>query len=239
MAHVFKYVSIYEEMLNRNIQLLKTTGNSYDSFWKWNDQKKCLAVVAKGRWKINTRNLTKVLGMLEVNFPDMFIRPILHHTFMVVRPWCHTGYSDMNNGDLRILLDDLSRSGAQKYSISFNKLIPVSTGLVMVGTPSHDINQWRCTFRELSKERDINLGELYNLDIAHSSLFRWVSPLTENQMLKFLNMVTKLNLEFNDFATFEVEGFDIVNASWLLEEPDVKVLAIMSLPGGAKTKTDL
>lgn len=60
-------------------------------------------------------------------------------------------------------------------TIRFVGVIAVSTGLLMVGIPSLDINSARDTLRQRLEEKNLPLLEPFVNDIVHSTLFRVVS----------------------------------------------------------------
>lgn len=229
LSHASKYTGIYEEMINRNVALIECNGNAYCSRG-WSDGRRCIAAIARGKWTINHCALQRLLSMIDFSIPDSFVRPYLHHTFLVVRPWQTCNYTQLRHSkELYEIVNDMRSSGLTAYTIKFTQLIPVTTGLLMVGHPSHDINEWRDKFREKCIQKGINTGELYHLDIAHASLFRWKRKLTPFEIKKFIDLTESMNKCYNTFAQLNITGIDIVNASWLLEERDVEVYASFSL----------
>ncbi len=207
------YENIYNEMYQRNMKNFLEHGTR---FTDWNDGKRCMAIVAAGEWVIQPflqHFLTE---------SDVYVNPVLHHTFLVVRPWVENDY--VSDGSLSDLIIDIRECGLSRYTIYFDRLILTPTGLLMVGQPNKDINKWRDKLRDLQQDRGVTSGELYYNNIAHATIFRWTKELSPRQRFRVASIVEKINKNKSYFATFNVFGYEVMNASWLLKEPSVSSL---------------
>jgi hypothetical protein len=211
---------IYNKMMERNVSILLQSSNTFAS---WMDDKRCVALVARGTWTINQHVFVKLLRSLDECATESFVRPILHHTFLMIKPWKEGNYTkqDVNIAEIS---RKLKQCGVSKYAIKFDSLIPVTTGLVMVGCPDQDINKWRDDVRSRG-----DMQEAYYLDIAHASILRWTRRLSGSELDAFLRIIDRFNKEYTMFAQLEVNSLDVVNASWLLRETDVEVFGNIKL----------
>jgi len=219
------YDTIYTEMAQRNIKAFLESGNIYDANTYWRNRQHCMAIVAKGEWWLHP---CLYQFMTET---DTYVNPVLHHTFLVVRPWREQEYTIEGDKDgFPELIQDIRECGLQKYVVFFDRLILTPTSLLMVGRPTRHINAWRDKLRQFQKDRGIISGELYYNNIAHATLLRWTKELTPRQRFKIASLVERINRENNRLATLHVFGYDIMNASWLLKEATAKSLYSEYLP---------
>ena len=120
-------------------------------------------------------------------------------------------------------------------TIEFIGVIAVSTGLLMVGIPSIDINDARDNVRNNLKKNDVPLLEPFINDIVHSTLFRVVSTddsdNNEEQDIEAIVDQNELSQELLDISrTYEtvslgkvsLSKFQIGPASWRMLASEIK-----------------
>jgi len=187
----------------------------------WNAGMHCLAIVSKGSWHMNWKAFEEINIMEEKT-----VSPLLHHTFLVVRPWISESYTWEKLGwgqKVTDLIDDIESSGIKSYSIVFHKLVFTRHGILMIGTPDKDVNRWRDNVRCKQVQRGVISGEVYYNNIFHATLLRWSKELTPQEILMVARMIDRLNKKYDFFARIDVYGYQIVNATWLLKEDTVEV----------------
>mmetsp|Transcript_48130 Transcript_48130/g.58050 ORF Transcript_48130/g.58050 Transcript_48130/m.58050 type:complete len:368 (+) Transcript_48130:83-1186(+) len=115
-------------------------------------------------------------------------------------------------------------------SISFIGVVVVSTGLLMVGVPSLDVNAARDTVRERLHEGNLPLLEPFVNDIVHSTLFRVVENSTdevagnensEAEMLHEELIQIAKDYENVHLGTVTLNSFQIGPASWRMLQSEI------------------
>lgn len=208
---------IYENMYQTNMDYLSKSLFVADPLLKepYKDSRRCYALVTEGEWTFHPgwSNVSQSLNTLD---KTAWIIPQLHHTFLTLTP---DGYSTK---DFTNLQKDLNTYLPKGYTVTFDRIIPVKTGMVICGTPSIDINSVRDELRKyVEKER-------YYCDIAHATLFRATEQnmdLVEQQA--FINHWVSLGP--SPFATFVVKKINIVRASWCMYEGTYDFLALKKI----------
>ncbi len=213
---------IYQEMWDRNVNDLETYGNLYHS--SWDITKRCVALVAKGNWQINTIDLSKILGDIEIGVVDSFVEPRLHHTFFVVNDFSED--SEVSSEESDEILNFVSKLNIPKYQIIFDKLIPVKTGICLVGHVKED--EVLNSAREKLRSR-YGYGERYKLDIFHATIVRWTRHLTTREIDYIIELCRVSNEQNCLLATLEVTELQLLKASWLLQEPELCCLGSVDL----------
>jgi hypothetical protein len=212
---------IYSEMMARNTGFYSHSGSGGGGGVGWDpllktpseDARRCIALVAAGTID-TTPEYAALLSDMPVS-PSSYASPVFHHTFLVAAPWSsepgtYAGWG--NTGAVETLLSDVPA-----YSLTFDRVIPVKTGIVVCGEPSEPINEHRDRLRAAGF-----CGESYTLDIAHASLCRWTEPLTSGTCADLMDYVqTRPRVPY---AHMDVTHIDIVEASWLMRPQDIRYI---------------
>lgn len=186
-------------MLTRNKAYLKHTPFEHDTNLGQFDSRHCVAIVAKGTWTFNRDwNLVDTL-CTELLDTGKWVQPHLHHTFLVLRGW----------GSAVPFDQDIKLHPIPKYSVTFDRIIPVKTGITLCGIPSIDINAVRDDIRT-----NYYVDENCKLDIAHATLLRAKHAVSQQETDKIVHMCE--NIAHGEFARLDIESFDFVVADRLL-----------------------
>lgn len=102
-------------------------------------------------------------------------------------------------------------------------VIAVSTGLLMIGVPSIDINETRDVVRSRLKQQNLPLMEPFVNDIVHSTLFR-VAGDSKDIPSDLHHRILKLAEEYKDVSlgTAVLSKFQIGPASWRLLKNEIE-----------------
>lgn len=102
-------------------------------------------------------------------------------------------------------------------------VIAVSTGLLMIGVPSLDINETRDVVRSRLKQQNLPLMEPFVNDIVHSTLFR-VAGDSKDIPSDLHHRILKLAEEYKDVSlgTAVLSKFQIGPASWRLLKNEIE-----------------
>lgn len=187
-----------------------------------NDDRRCVAVVAEGIWKPMT-DWEKLDDVLRNTLQDpQWLSPSLHHTFLCLRPWVNgRGSYDHENWDE--VKRELQKELAGGYVVSFDRIIPVKTGITLCGTPDRDVNRVRQTVRD----KGYVVGERYLLDIFHMTLLRNVAPLGLDAQACTLERWN--DLAKGQFLQLHVKRLHICESSWLMRKKEFKIYATIPL----------
>ncbi len=210
--------TIYSDMVRRNYALLSASTFVADPLLLEpdSDPRRCIALVARGVWSDGP----DPIPALDVQ--GYFVEPKPHHTFLVCRGW---GGSISEPDAERIL--GLASKVVPRYSIHFDRIIPVATGIALCGTPSIDLNKARDTVRSFG----LTEREPYHLDIAHTTLWRCVSSPPEKVKDSILSTLAEQG-EGKVYRTLQVTHLDLLEASWTLQPNTYRRLGQVTLwPG--------
>eukprot|EP00586_Coscinodiscus_wailesii_P015751 CAMPEP_0172502264 /NCGR_PEP_ID=MMETSP1066-20121228/158302_1 /TAXON_ID=671091 /ORGANISM="Coscinodiscus wailesii, Strain CCMP2513" /LENGTH=423 /DNA_ID=CAMNT_0013277457 /DNA_START=184 /DNA_END=1455 /DNA_ORIENTATION=- len=238
---------IYSEMRTRQRNaILKAGSMRSDPFFslsqsRRDDDRRCLAissVIDEGvdcHWTDAYRRLEKSIkaefsGLLfsQKVDGDAGVWGQLHWTLMQL-----VGFPDYDVGEeeryrseeyLDCIRDSLNIGGMDcAITIKYIGVIVVSTGLLMVGVPSLDINEARDTLRDKLRERGFLLKEPFLNDIVHSTLFRVTDDKSCDQADLHLRLL-ELAKEFENvhLGTVTLKKFQVGPASWRMLRSEVK-----------------
>jgi hypothetical protein len=198
---------IYSEMMQRNVDWLRCNAAVVDPMLitPEQDDRRCIALIARDEISIQ-QDFT--------HMQQYGMRPKLHHTVLVLSGW--TTKDKLVIPDLTELQQIIKE--IPSYTVVFDRLIPVKTGLVMCGTASIDVNAIRDKLRAVGYEK----GALYKNDIIHSTLLRWTTQLTEKEQSDWLSTV--LSHSNSVYAELRVTRLDVVCASWTMQEGTYEVI---------------
>lgn len=187
------------------------------------DTRRCIAVVAEGTWH-KGKDWAKIEALLAHFLSTAhWVSPSLHHTFICLRPWgTKGGFDDCVNADVA---EELQKELKGGYEVSFDRVIPVKTGVVLCGTPSVDINR----IRTLLRDKGYVQGERYLLDICHVTLLRNVATVTHEQQAQLLSDLKRMTGGRGDFLRLAVDSMHICESSWCMRENEYKIYASLSL----------
>jgi hypothetical protein len=194
------------------------------------DYRRCIALVADGDWEFSDKFKKTISYLFDDLDPDCYVTPRLHHTFLVARPLeCispdseyHLSYNDKKR------LEEAIREYVKQYTVVFDKLIPVGSGVLFAG--GDDVLDEVNLMRECFRSSDLIYGERYRMNIIHFTYLRWKKrgPWQEEMLGKIEAIQSSLE-EGEFFAKLTVTKISIVEASWLLRPQECKVLSIVDL----------
>jgi hypothetical protein len=233
------YSRIYSEMKSRNQKLLEEKGPQYDPLLNSIDYRRCLAIYSFGQFDMNSTFYHFIDKVFKL-FPEQDVytinahndprfhnndKPRLHHTFLQLVTFSESQHIDSYLKHIDFFENLIS--SIPIYEIYFYKLILVPTGLLMVGIPTVDLNQHRDRIRKAMLEHGVPIMEPYKNDIVHSTLFRFPSAPSEEQLKKLKKLVDLYSDTFFGKAT--IDQLSISRCSWKmapreLENEIVKVV---------------
>lgn len=211
------------EMLARNLAWLRSNAFAPDPLLAEPeaDPRRCLALVADGEWRFHeawSRIEDNLDGFMEDE--TRWMRPALHHTFLRVSPWGERGMAD--GVEVLSRLNDAGRF-PPRYTISFDRLCPVSTGILMLGTSDTDVNAYRDGIRALG----LGDQDSRKCDIMHATLFRNTCHIAHEEQHALLDYLVSLGKEA--YATLRVTHLHLVEASWTLAGGSFDILKSWAL----------
>lgn len=207
---------IYDEMYQRNTKWLETNDPIYDPCLLPDkiDTRRCIAIVCDGNMTVSPELNVEMNRLTQSLLSECeFIIPKLHHTFLVAREWTTHDYPTMDWTELKSFFTD----NLPSYSISFQRLIPVKTGILLAGYPTIDVN----SIRDKLRATGLVSGELYNNNIIHMTLFRWTNKFSDVQKRKLLDWCS--SCQQKEYASLTVEKLHITNASWCMREGEYQI----------------
>lgn len=239
-----KYEQIYEEMMARNVEFLNHHPFIHDDqLGSIDDLRRCVAMVMDGTyhyskaWNGLQDALKSILGDRDGDGDECeYESPTIHSTFQVLRGWkieLGNGNGDEDrHGDgyghgenwRRLATFIQQQNLIEKFTITYNRIIPVKTGLVLCGYPSFDINSVRNLLRREGFVKD----EPYLLDICHISLIRFTKPITSEKQKDLLAWIQTIPKE--TYIKLYVDKCFIYKASWLMRPCEIKLLYTIPLP---------
>lgn len=223
------YEPILDKMMESNTAWLAENGFIADPklLNPSSDTRRCIALVAQGDMYLHHALKTLLLELHDKCPHTHYISPKMHHTFMIIRGWRHELYSDAEikqdtYTEWPALVNDI-QTMLPSYKVTFDRAVPVKTGIVLCGKPSIDVN----SVRELLREKGYVQGEPYNLDICHMSLLRWTSELPRPIQDSILHWI--VGIPCTPYITLQVHTLDLIHATWTMYDEDVDVLCSIPL----------
>lgn len=224
---------IYNEMITRNRTYLKNNSFSYDSLILdgVNDKRRCLAIIAEGEWTFSPRyreivkDIVNICGNGDFCNSKIAIEPRTHHTFLTLKPFAIGGNFLIDKTYLKKVVKALKDMSIKPYEVCFDKIVPVSTGITVVGGDS--ILDWMNERREELRKLELVTEDRYKMDILHFTSLRWggfISDVKKKQVLDYIDSIIPQPL-----AKVRVSRLNIVEASWLCRPEECKVLTIIDL----------
>lgn len=226
--------SIYNELIQRNELEIKSNGFGFDPLLlKENDERRCLAI-----YNNDTMMRYSALDELRHFCCDKFPQDVtfgcdgreendnallghLHHTFMQVVSFSQAHLVDIYN--VKKIVSVLRDLNIPRYSVTFNMLAVVKSGLIMLGIPSIDVNRYREEFRETMSVLGLPMLEPYKNDIVHSTLFRWSHEPTCEETNRLFEIVQKYNQSDKEpLAFLKVDSFTVSKASWKMKPRELR-----------------
>lgn len=222
------YKPIYDEMRERNQDLIIQNGTKYDEVLSSSDkdERVGLALFATTEFHLNN-NFENMLAETKTVFDSQIIyqqtedtqrnHGFLHFTFIQfigVDPLIKT----ITKKKLEEYKGVLSRviQTIKPFSIQYQGLIALATGLVMYGYPSVDINIYREQIRQKIVESKLPFKEPFKIDIAHSTFVRFCQPEDKDKLLEFASKYQSI-----DLGKVNITGFYLGNGSWRMRPDEV------------------
>lgn len=210
--------AIYNEMYIRNTNWLQNNPVIADPLLldPESDRRRCIALVARHKVEfVDTKELQPICEPLS----QYWISPVRHHTFIVLRGWSEDEFPKEDWTLVKkIISDNLS-----PYEITFDRVIPVKTGLTLCGRTTMDVNNIRDQIRDAGYETFV----LYKCDIIHTTILRWTHVLPSDIQEEWLQHIMKLPEK--PYLKIRVTGFDIVLASWSMHPNTIEILDSIDL----------
>lgn len=216
------YDAIYNEMESRNYHYLSESPFIDDAqLCTNNDLRRCIAMVMDGVYIRDPlyefqQQLKDVLHSYDIYGYEI---PTMHSTFQIIRNWKTTPHQSENWDRIGTFVQD----HLNKFTITYNRIIPVKTGIVLCGYPSIHINK----IRDLIRQEGFIDKEPYLLDICHISLIRFTKPITLKQQQGLLEWVRTIPKQ--TYVKLYVDRLNLYEASWLMRPSEIKLLHTIQL----------
>lgn len=242
-----KLDKIYSEMRSRNkTAILKAGAMRSDCFFAENpgrtdDDRRCLAISAVIDDSVACRfssHYERLIKTLLQEFPNdlHFAQSVnssqqgqLHWTAMQL-----VGFADyeeecsspedsayFQQEYLNCIQDSLHLGGLDRaFTIHFVGVIAVSTGLLMIGVPSIDLNIARDALRTKLASRGLPLKEPFINDICHSTLFRVTNlqkPSQHDRLLQIAKEYENIHL-----GSATIQSLQMGPASWRMLSTEIE-----------------
>lgn len=220
---------IYTEMIKRNKTYLKNNSFSYDPLIIGSDDKRrCIAIIAEGEWTFSPRYREIIKGIVNIcggGGMASAVEPRIHHTFLTLKPFTAGGDFLIDKTYLDKVVGIVKDMMIEPYEVNFNKIVPVSTGIAIVGGDSilDAINEKRERLRELG----VVTEDRYKMDILHFTALRWVGFISDVKKMALLDYIDSILPQ--PLAKVRVSRLNIVEASWLCRPEECKVLRVIEL----------
>lgn len=225
---------IYNDMFNRNMHLLSRVPFTHDPMLsdetQVHDDRRCIALVANGIWNFEPEFFFALAQVVDTaSDPLSYVYPHWHHTFLSLRPFygMQHHHAALDIGPDISLLKKQIKDAVSPYDVVFNRFIPVTTGIAVVGG-SDVLNQVNAS-REILRNQGLVIDERYKNDIIHFTALRWCGGSCFNKDLQEEILQTVANLPVTAYASLRVTSIDIVRASWLMLPQDVEVIDTVHL----------
>lgn len=243
-----KLDEIYSEMRSRNKSaILKAGAMRCDNFFSENpgrtdDDRRCLAISAvmdesmPCSFSSHYDRLTKTLLK---EFPNdlHFAQSVnnwsqqgqLHWTAMQLVGFAdyeeecssHEDSAYFQQEYLNCIQDSLHLGGLDRaFTIHYVGVIAVSTGLLMIGVPSIDLNIARDALRTKLASRGLPLKEPFVNNICHSTLFRVTNLQQPSQHARLLQIAK--DYENVHLGTVTIQNLQVGPASWRMLSSEIK-----------------
>jgi hypothetical protein len=224
-------VPIYSEMLLRNLGTVQTNGTTFDpDLLLEQDDRRCFA--SYSFFSENVANFSDsfhdLVDCLSETFPEhVLYRPFpneskaarLHYTYMQ-----HIGFEHYNpavkpSSTFVSLLCKVLENSLGPFTITYMGLIPLRSGIVMIGFPSADVNASRNLLRNLCKQEGIEVREPYLNNIVHSTLLRFTAPLRDAQLSEFHRICEAYRTKY--LGRVIISSFSSSAASWKMSKEEI------------------
>lgn len=185
------------------------------------DTRRCLAAYTFGNFNLSS-HFYRLVEDLSVLLPGHSIylpnsnNSRLHHTFLQLVTFNQSQHIDTYLSRIDLLKSFIS---IPRYTVYFHKLILVPTGLLMVGIPSIDLNQYRDRIRLAMSKNNFPIMEGYRNDIVHSTILRFTSPVSSKQLLGLQKLVQHFDVEL---GTLSVNHLHLSKASWKMAHSELE-----------------
>jgi HAD superfamily hydrolase (TIGR01509 family) len=217
--------AVYEEMYARNRSWLEDQVDGCfhsDARLAANDQRRCLALVARGTWTCPAQQAWGDLRRhVRLHTASAGVEPALHMTFLVVAPWQDGPFADSQVQAVCRALEGWSFEPST-LTVTFDRILPVRTGLVLCGdSPDREaIAQGRDQVRERLAAHGLPLAESRRLDIMHATLWRScvALPGLSSRLLPLCGQRQQPML------VLHVDRLELVEASWCMQPGTVRCL---------------
>jgi len=220
---------VYDELIYRNTELIKTSGITYDELLNNEiDNRYCLAIshiIDNYSFEPIFYDLIKLLdtfGMVyHVNNND-YKYARTHFTLLQL-----IGFDFMHLYDSTIF-DEIHDSIKDiiheilPIKINFKRLAVTKTNVILLGYPDKDINRTRDKIRDILSKKNIVMKEPFKNNIAHITIMRFNHVCDSDKLLQIIDQYTN-----NDFGSITINNFGLYHATWKMNIDDLKVSRIM------------
>lgn len=226
MSYIRELEKIYDEMEERNAKAIHENGLSYDPLLKEDeDSRRCLAAFCFKKFTFENPLFQQLIAELKQTFPNDIVytvyenpketQAVLHHTFMQFATF--TEAERIPEYDAYCQQKDIT-SFIPSYEIKYDRMIAIPSGIVIVGTPSIDINKYRDAIRDEMTKDGFKPLEPYKNNICHSTLLRFAEKLEKGskeeqaKKEKLFQIVEKYKRRL--IAVLKADRFYVHSASW-------------------------
>lgn len=218
-----KYDDIYNEMKERNYAQISIKGFRPDPLLLSKDDRRCVA------WYSNlefspTEDFFKLLRELSafkhkaiIYTPDSELA-VLHTTWLQIVSFDNIiKNGKISSEDEMKIINEVNWCTYElsKFQINFKGISAITTGLLMCGYPSIDIDKTRIEARGGLNDLK-RYSEPYHNNLVHSTLMRIHTGLSEKETIQLLELADKYKNKV--LATAKVNKMSIGYASWLMHD---------------------
>jgi hypothetical protein len=232
-ADIFR---IYDEMRARQLKMLLEKGTNPDSLIEKSliDTRRCIAgFTFYNNWSAS-QPFEPMLASLAKEFPhqnyystsEQAINSI-HFTFgQIIGFNEYEGKKDLWEENQATYLAAIKQvlNEMPSFEITFRGLMPIQSGIIMVGYPSIDINIWRRKLETLLANQNLAYSQYQN-NIIHSTVLRCNQM--ESNVQKLIQFANQYQSTY--FGTLKVETFHIGHCSWRMQRPEIQVVEEVKL----------
>lgn len=211
------YSARYDELDSLNREWLKENPPLYDPRLVRGigvDTRRCMALVAAtenvglGPAAFEPAWWNLIGALSKTGLP--FVYPNFHHKFMITSPWTEDGvHADIEVK--RVAMAGILPTIAP-YHIYFNRVIPVSDGLILAGIPSRCLDADRNLLRAAGLCGEPTAGSV----AVAVSILHWTAPVSVEDIETMLHNIIDTIPKGTIFARMAVNKLEHIEGSWLM-----------------------
>lgn len=230
---ISNFNSIYHEMKQRNLDTIKIKGISYDNnLNNANNIEKCIALFNIFGTKYFNSKFKTLQMILKNKFTnDEIYDDNIHNTFMQLisfNKFDSQFESYEKNKQLYYNIINEIFSKYHKFFIHYYGIMIIPTGIIAIGYPSIDINIIRNELRNRFNSLNLSLYEPYHTNICHSTIFRFKTNKTHDEINDIINLCESYNNTY--FGSVLIDSYNIGIGTWKLLPNEITIDNVIKLP---------